>query len=67
MSYPKEATVSDAQSPHEKCGNIKNLGALPEAVMERMKLVFRKTHGNEMTEDDRNFLGIPPCSGECCP
>lgn len=51
----------------ENCGNIKESGALPEPVVERMKLVFHKTHGEEMTQEDRDFLGIPPCAGECCP
>ena len=51
----------------EKCGNIKSSGAVPDALIERMHLVFRRTHGKEMTEEDRNYLGIPQCSGECCP
>ena len=59
--------MPEPENPREKCGNIKNLGVIPEASVERMKLVFRTTHGKEMTEEDRNFLGIPPCSGECCP
>ncbi len=59
--------MSEPENPHEKCGNLKKLGVAPEALVERMELVFRKTHGKEMTEEDRNFLGIPPCSGECCP
>jgi hypothetical protein len=59
--------MPQSQNPHENCGNIKDFGAVPEALIERMKLVFKKTHGKEMTEEDRNFLGIPPCSGECCP
>jgi len=32
-----------------------------------MKIVFRNTHGTEMTQEDRDYLGIPPCAGECCP
>ena len=59
--------MPDPPAAQEDCGNIKNLGSAPEALVDRMKLVFRKTHGTEMTEEDRNFLGIPPCSGECCP
>jgi hypothetical protein len=51
----------------EKCGNVKELGKPSEAVIERMKLVFRNTHDKEMTQEDRDFLGIPPCAGECCP
>jgi hypothetical protein len=31
---------------------------LPPAVVETMKLVFRETHGAEMTAEDREFLGI---------
>ncbi len=51
----------------EKCGNIKSWGAVADALMERMLVVLRRTDGKEMTEEDRNYLGIPPCSGECCP
>lgn len=59
--------MPEPENPHQKCGNIKTLGAAPEALVDRMKMVFRSTHGQEMTDEDRNFLGIPPCSGECCP
>jgi hypothetical protein len=31
---------------------------LPPAVVETMKIVFRETHGAEMTPEDREFLGI---------
>jgi hypothetical protein len=31
---------------------------LPAAVVEAMKIVFRETHGGEMTPEDREFLGI---------
>ena len=31
---------------------------LPAAVVETMKIVFRETHGAEMTAEDREFLGI---------
>jgi hypothetical protein len=31
---------------------------LPAAVVEAMKIVFRETHGGEMTPEDRKFLGI---------
>ncbi|GEM_PF-2605202 len=34
---------------------------LPSNVIERMKIVFRSTHGSEMNEEDRNVLGIPAC------
>lgn len=50
----------------ENCGNSTSLRTLSAALIERMKLVFRRTHGKEMTQEDRDFLGIPPCSGECC-
>ncbi|MBV9072134.1 MAG: hypothetical protein JOZ10_00770 [Acidobacteria bacterium] len=49
------------------CGNTHPPELLSEAVVERMKMVFRSTHGTEMTKKDRDYLGIPPCSGECCP
>jgi len=51
----------------EKCGNTRPFEVPSEAVIERMKLVFRSTHGKDMTQEDRDFLGIPPCTGECCP
>jgi hypothetical protein len=51
----------------QNCGTIEPRGSLSDALVERMKIVFRKTHGGEMTQEDRNFLGIPPCTGECCP
>ena len=31
---------------------------LPPALVETMKIVFRETHGAEMTPEDREFLGI---------
>ncbi|HET9743301.1 MAG TPA: hypothetical protein VFQ00_11175 [Terriglobales bacterium] len=31
---------------------------LPPVVVETMKMVFRETHGAEMTHEDREFLGI---------
>ena len=31
---------------------------LPPSVVETMKMVFRETHGGEMTPEDREFLGI---------
>lgn len=51
----------------EKCGNAQPPKEPSAAVIERMKLVFRRTHGADMTQEDRDFLGIPPCAGECCP
>jgi hypothetical protein len=50
----------------QNCGTIERRDNLSDALVERMKIVFRKTHGGEMTQEDRNFLGIPPCTGECC-
>jgi len=54
-------------SVEEKCGTVESNEKPSEALVERMKIVFRETHGGEMTQEDRNFLGIPPCNGECCP
>jgi hypothetical protein len=51
----------------KNCGTTSPGIKLPEVVIENMKLVFRKTHAGEMTQEDRDFLGIPPCAGECCP
>jgi len=40
-------------------GTLENKPApLPPALVETMKLVFRETHGGEMTPEDREFLGI---------
>jgi hypothetical protein len=51
----------------QNCGTTEPRENPSEAVIERMKIVFRRTHGAEMSQEDRNFLGIPPCTGECCP
>ena len=51
----------------DKCGNIQPPESPSEAAIERMQLVFRRTHGREMSQNDRDYLGIPPCEGECCP
>jgi hypothetical protein len=59
--------MPETDIPEKPCGTIEGQGSLSDALIERMKLVFRKTHGGEMTQEDRNFLGIPPCAGECCP
>lgn len=41
------------------CGTVEDgPNSLPPAVVETMKLVFRETHGGEMTAEDREFLGI---------
>jgi hypothetical protein len=43
----------------EDCGTLTELPTpLPPAVVETMKIVFRETHGGEMTPEDREFLGI---------
>jgi hypothetical protein len=45
--------------PLEDCGTLQEAAApLPPAVIETMKIVFRETHGAEMTAEDREFLGI---------
>lgn len=47
------------QPPLEDCGTLQEAAApLPPAVIETMKIVFRETHGAEMTAEDREFLGI---------
>ena len=47
------------QIPIEDCGTLQEVAApLPPAVVETMKIVFRETHGAEMTAEDREFLGI---------
>lgn len=46
-------------SPIETCGTLEDVASpLPPAVVETMKIVFRETHGGEMTAEDREFLGI---------
>ena len=43
----------------EHTGKLEDHSApLPPAVVETMKIVFRETHGGEMTAEDREFLGI---------
>jgi len=47
------------QLPLEECGTLQDIPVpLPAAVVETMKMVFRETHGGEMTAEDREFLGI---------
>ena len=48
----EEQLPTDREEPVER---------LPSDVIERMKIVFRSTHGAEMNEEDRNVLGIPAC------
>lgn len=43
----------------ENCGTLEEAATpLPPSVVETMKMVFRETHGGEMTPEDREFLGI---------
>jgi hypothetical protein len=43
----------------ENCGTLEDAATpLPPSVIETMKIVFRETHGGEMTPEDREFLGI---------
>lgn len=55
-AQPTEMTRMDENA---SCGTMENgPDPLPPAVVETMKLVFRETHGGEMTAEDREFLGI---------
>lgn len=50
--------VEDLLNP-DHTGKLEDHSApLPPAVVETMKIVFRETHGGEMTAEDREFLGI---------
>lgn len=43
----------------ENCGTLEDVATpLPPSLVETMKMVFRETHGAEMTAEDRAFLGI---------
>lgn len=43
----------------ESCGTLEEAATpLPPSIVETMKMVFRETHGGEMTPEDREFLGI---------
>jgi hypothetical protein len=43
----------------ENTGTLDEMAVpLPPSVVETMKMVFRETHGGEMTPEDREFLGI---------
>jgi hypothetical protein len=43
----------------EECGTLQDATSpLPPTLVETMKIVFRETHGGEMTAEDREFLGI---------
>jgi len=51
-----EESISITQ---ETCGTLEEVATpLPPSVIETMKMVFRETHGSEMTPEDREFLGI---------
>jgi hypothetical protein len=56
----KVMNVEDhVEIPLEDCGTLPEANApLSPAVVETMKIVFRETHGGEMTAEDREFLGI---------
>ena len=44
---------------NQTSGTLEEVSApLPASVVETMKIVFRETHGGEMTAEDREFLGI---------
>jgi hypothetical protein len=56
---------SDVMNAEENLLTVENTGTLdemavplPPSVVETMKMVFRETHGGEMTPEDREFLGI---------
>jgi hypothetical protein len=51
--------IEELTQPLEDCGTLDEAGSqLAPAVIETMKIVFRETHGGEMTLEDREFLGI---------
>jgi hypothetical protein len=51
--------VEDTFLTLEDSGTLDDIAApLPPSVVETMKMVFRETHGGEMTPEDRAFLGI---------
>ena len=54
----KDMNVEEILLNTEDCGTLGELSTpLPPAVVETMKIVFRETHGGEMTPEDREFLG----------
>lgn len=53
MNAEELALMSQASGTLEEAST-----PLPPAVVETMKIVFRETHGGEMTPEDREFLGI---------
>lgn len=57
MKIEESSTFIPAQ-----CGTLEDVASpLPPSVVETMKIVFRETHGGEMTAEDRQFLGIADC------
>ena len=51
--------LDELTQPLEDCGTLNEAASqLAPAVIETMKIVFRETHGGEMTLEDREFLGI---------
>jgi hypothetical protein len=51
--------IDELTQPVEDCGTLDAAAPqLTPAVIETMKIVFRETHGGEMTVEDREFLGI---------
>ena len=51
--------IDELTAVPEDCGTLEEAATpLPPAVVETMKIVFRETHGGEMTAEDREFLGI---------
>jgi hypothetical protein len=52
-------SIDEVVSVPPDCGTLDEAKTpLPPAVVETMKIVFRETHGGEMTAEDREFLGI---------
>ena len=57
--------MSDSPTPSGKSGTLEPCPEpLPPVVVETMKMVFRETHGGEMTAEDREYLGIEGCEEE---
>jgi hypothetical protein len=51
--------IDEGISIPQDCGTLEEVATpLPPALVETMKIVFRETHGGEMTAEDREFLGI---------
>jgi hypothetical protein len=51
--------IDELTHPIDDCGTLDAAAPqLAPAIIETMKIVFRETHGGEMTLEDREFLGI---------